>query len=225
MLMVTLFMSCRATNQVLPTVTSMDEPASETTPLASPTSSITVTFTPVPATPKVIVTPTPVPSLETPVEGEIILSPGQGCQMVPEPELLDNVSDDVHLAGIFYLCRQWPLNAPLITFDLDTGLAGNRLNLDSDLEFGVLHSQIDNSFYYHIRSTNGSLIFETEEENPTITHCRLVISDRGGRIIDAFEGTRACMLTNDGRIAYIRVEQHDPYGWASIAVYFETWEK
>jgi hypothetical protein len=35
----------------------------------------------------------------------------------------------------------------------------------------------------------------------------------------------ACFMTNEGRLAFIRVERMDPYGWGSIEISFITWEE
>jgi len=190
----------------------------------------TVTFTPTSSLESAYVSPT-ASSLQsrTPLPGEIIMSPDERCQAVPEPELVDigSLPDNVYLAGIFHVCYGWPDPLqPRTSFDLDTGLVGSEDDPGVDLYYLITNATIPGSIdEYYLWRRNGALLFATPSSAPDIQACQAAISAEPRRILSVTEGSSTCWITDEGRVAFVQVEKISPYGWASISLSFVTWKK
>jgi len=164
----------------------------------------------------------------TPLPGEI-MSPDENCQAVPEPELVDigSLPDDVYLAGVFNFCRGWPDPLqPRTSFDLDTGLVGSEDDPGVDVYFLLFSPTIPGSIdEYYLQPRHGARLFTTASSAPDIQECQAAISTDPSEIYSVTEGSSTCWITDEGRLAFVRVEKISPYGWASIALSFVTWKK
>ena len=164
----------------------------------------------------------------TPLSGEIVTSTDTSCQLVPEVELteLNDLPLNVHTAGKFYLCRGWPSAfAERTAFDLDTGFVGIEEDIGTDLYFIITSPTIDSSIEYHLNRVNGSHVFETTSRVPDLDECNLAAAKEDQRILLVTEGLSTCWITNEGRVAFVLVEELNTFGWGSISISFVTWEK
>lgn len=220
---------CQTENKTEPTIIKTKAPSVPVLPSKIPT--LTITRTNIPSqtststptnTVEFTAIPTTMPS-ETSIPGVLVLSPDQSCQLVPKPEMTVNSLPEIYLEGKFYLCRQWPLEDPLVTFDLDYGRVGN--NSGVDIKYSITKATIDNTIQYTLYRINSARLYQTEEIQPSLEKCQLIISTEVETGVMSASGAIACLVTNEGRIAYIRVEQLNPYGWGSIAISFITWQK
>jgi hypothetical protein len=169
-----------------------------------------------------------IPPSRTPLSGEIVTSPDTSCQLVPEVELtkVNDVPLNVHTAGKFYLCRGWPSAFTERTaFDLDTGFVGIKEDIGTDLYFIITSPTIDSSIEYHLNRINGAHIFETTSRVPDFDECNLAAAKEDQRILLVAEGLSTCWVTNEGRVAFVLVEELNTFGWGSISISFVTWEK
>jgi YD repeat-containing protein len=152
------------------------------------------------------------------------------CDKVPELELSkpNDSSNNVYLSGMFYLC--WYTAS---SFDMDSGIFGHTdafRQIDTtltDVELKVTKSSFDNSINYFILGANGAYITKSDIESPTIDYCQEKTSDPtlGGGIILGETGMIGCVLTNEGRLGYIKIESIDPFGAQSVEISFITWNK
>jgi hypothetical protein len=143
---------------------------------------------------------------------------------VPEPQL-DQPSDrpeGVYLSGKFYLCSI----STQSTFDLDEGILGGSDAGSSDLVLELGKATIDNRIIYYLSEINNALVEESNIDSPTLEHCEELVSSpvRLGYIFGEV-GAVGCVLTNEGRLAFFRVEHLDPFGAESVEVSFVTWKK
>ncbi len=127
------------------------------------------------------------------------------CDQVPEPQLIkpkDN-SNNVYLSGTFYLC--WYTED---SFDMDSGALGHTDpfgNMDTtltDIQLRVRGSTLDSSIGYFILGVNSAY-----------------------GIIFGKTGVSACVLTNEGRLGYLKVESVNPLGTEGLEISFVTWNK
>src|SRR6266508_930782 len=150
------------------------------------------------------------------------------CDQVPEPQLIkpkDN-SNNVYLSGTFYLC--WYTED---SFDMDSGALGHTDpfgNMDTtltDIQLRVRGSTLDSSIGYFILGVNSAYITDSDMED--IKHCQNGIftppPDSG--IIFGKTGVSACVLTNEGRLGYLKVESVNPLGTEGLEISFVTWNK
>lgn len=146
------------------------------------------------------------------------------CANVPVPELsvIESDEDDVYLQGKFSLCY-----APEFTaFDLDKGTMENSASSISDIQLEMGHAEIDDQDLYYITEINNSRLDQSNTEFPDYDYCNQRISSQedGWFFILGTAESAACILTNEGRLAMIHVEQINPYGWGSIEITFITWK-
>jgi len=155
------------------------------------------------------------------------------CYDVPEPQLIKpkDGSSNIYLSGSFYLCR-YTKNS----FDMDSGSLGHTDsfgNMDTaltDVEFRVKASTLDsNEVGYFILGVNGAYITDSDMDIPTIEHCQSQMttlpSDGGILLVFSETNISGCVLTNEGRLGYIKVEHVDPLGPEGLEVSFVTWNK
>jgi hypothetical protein len=150
------------------------------------------------------------------------------CDKVPKPQLIwpKDGSNTIYLSGTFYLC--WYTED---SFDMDSGALGHTDpsgNMDTtltDIELRVRASTLDGSINYFIMGVNGAYITNSDME--TIENCQNGIftppPDSG--IIFGMAGVSACVLTNEGRLGYIKVESVNPIGTEGLEISFITWNK
>jgi len=216
------------------------------TPLATTTEAITATIhssPPPEITPVPSVTPTPSP---TPEKSSLritpIVSPGptvsgtyypdRYCYGVPDPVLttLDLNDPDVFLAGTFYLCD------PFYTaIDLDKVIIGdffilepekNLVGADIHLRWGTASPEA-----WIISLDTAQLRSIDDDLAPTMEECRNHLEDYpfGGLIILAGENPEildeyGCLLTTEGRMGYLRIEEINPLGSLSVKLSFVIWD-
>jgi hypothetical protein len=182
-----------------------------------------------------LVSKTPSPMLETVVQDTATINPEtqstvQLCNKLPAPQLSkpNEVSDSVYLFGKFYLC--WYTES---SFDMDSGVFGHTdafHQIDTtltDVELKATISNFDNSINYFILGANGAYITQSELESPTIEYCQEKTANPtlGGGIILGKVGVIGCVLTNEGRWGYIRIESIDQIGTESLEISFVTWNE
>jgi hypothetical protein len=184
-------------------------------------------------------TPTPITPLETPTyatqvplfqvtfeltENLQTLQANSGpCIIVPEPQLRDlrDTGFDEYLSGRIFLC-----NLPAqSTFDLDTGSIGDSNANVSDVGFYLGYAQVDSRVIYYIAELNGSYVSMAEVKEPTWEYCNQLASSqtRMGFIVGEV-GNVGCVMTNERRIAAIKIESIDSIGQESIEISFFTWD-
>jgi hypothetical protein len=163
------------------------------------------------------------------VPGDLVTDPHLDCERIPEPDIRTNPSEGVYLFGKFYLCLHWPLGIfpGLTTFDLDTGQIGTHGDLQSDVEYYFSYASLDNVVDYFLLDTSGAILYEnTDNSQPTYSDCQQIVThSKRGYLMDVYKGSDACFVTNEGRLAYIRIERINPYGKESIEISFITWVK
>jgi hypothetical protein len=156
--------------------------------------------------------------------------PSQLCDRVPEPQFSNssNNSNNIFLSGTLYLC--WYTED---SFDMDSGALGHTDpfgNMDTtltDVELGVTRATLDGSITYNLLGVNGAYITKSDMETPVIEYCREKTSDPtlGGGILLGVTNMVGCVLTNEGRLGYIRIESMDQLGTESLEISFVTWNK
>jgi hypothetical protein len=145
------------------------------------------------------------------------------CQEVPSPEIEmggDN-SDNIHISGKTYFCPQNNTSS----FDLDNGILTNAEDSQTDISFNLGKATIDSQVFYYFQGVNEAIIREFGKNEPSYEDCLKIISGlERTRVLFAEKGSIGCVLTNEGRFAFIRVEELNPKGIDSIAITFITWE-
>jgi hypothetical protein len=215
------------TTQTSIIATIISQPTQTSTLPAKPPTQ-TATLTQIPAIP----TNTPLPSAKlTEVPGVIVTDPKKECQKVPTPEFSIHTEPGILFSGTFYLCEQWPIgntipnDQALWGFDFDNAQVSGIYNTQNDLLYYIQWNKVYNVDVYNILSTNNSKLYITSNIIPTYDDCQKLVNSgvRADGVVEA-EGAKACFLTNDGRIAYMRVEEINQYGWGSLTASFIVWE-
>lgn len=177
--------------------------------------------------PTVTLTMMPVATISPTAEAlqEATLTPSFLCKKVPDPELSHSTdaNSEIYLSGKFALC--W---VPIFsTFDLDRGILGDENIFTSDIELQFSNSNISGKTDYYIEEINNARIDQTEIVSPSLSACKTVLSSKNDSwfFVEGEVGDSGCVITNEGRIAFIRVESIDPYGRSSIELSFITWNE
>ena len=159
-----------------------------------------------------------------------------GCSVVPAPVVtpVNNSKDGVLLIGQFVLCN-YPSAS---TFDLDTGELGTydvlpfydweleNYKSETDIMLYMVGFQLSDQWIYGLQEINGAQVDAPYNNDPSYEDCRFFATrDKNGFFIDGKEEKVGCVVTNQGRVAMIRVESIDRYGWGSIELFFKTWSK
>ena len=163
------------------------------------------------------------PASPTPVSYQATSRPSFLCELVPEPELNEAISsENIYLSGKFNLCTY---DGSQIAFDFDSGKLGNAESETTDIILVISSASIDNRSLYFLRETNNSYVAVSDLTLPTQEYCehQTTAENRLTLVLSA-TGATGCVMTNEGRLAYFKIEQLDPFGLESVAVSFVTWK-
>lgn len=206
--MMTVIVGCSRGNSVNPGMP--PTPSPDSIPMPSKTPSATL-FTSQPRT-------------LTPANDVASSTPNYLCERVPEPNLNNKVdSGNIYLSGKSNLCT---FDGAQIAFDLDSGKLGDSESTVTDIKLVISGASIDNRSLYFLRETNNSFVAVSELSLPTQEHCKQQsMATNRLTLVLASVGATGCVLTNEGRLAFFRVEQIDLFGLESVEVSFTTWNK
>lgn len=183
----------------------------------------------IPRAPVVLSSQTPARASSTPRTANtstqvvaIVGTPPELCEQVPEPRVTKpgGSSADVHLEGEVSLCSLGPQS----TFDLDGGIVAGLDSVAADIALELGKATIDNRIVYYLSEINDAHVAAAGVDLPTPKYCNDLTAS-STRLGFAFgtAGTVGCVLTNEGRLAFFRVEQIDQFGAESIRMTFVTW--
>jgi hypothetical protein len=169
----------------------------------------------------------------TEVPGVILTDSEQNCQKVPPPEITKEDESGILYSGKFYLCEYWPIgeNLPndqaLWGFDFDSAQVSGIYNTNIDIYYYILWNKVDNNSENMIMSTNNSKLFITHKMIPNYENCKNEIknNNRAENIMLNVDSSEACIITNGDRLAFMKVDEVNPYGNGSLSVFFITWDE
>jgi hypothetical protein len=175
-------------------------------------------------TPSAVLFNTPSFEALTPDNNVATSKPNYLCEKVPEPELNNKTdSGNIYLAGKFFLCTY---DGTQSAFDFDTGELDSTQSLAVDIRIIISSASIDNRSLYFFQETNNSYVAVSESDSPTQEHCeKQSAAENRLTLILGSVGATGCVLTNEGRLAFFKVEQLDPFGLESVEISFTTWNK
>jgi len=128
-------------------------------------------------------------------------------------------SGSVVLSATFNAVEQG-IEDPTAYLDLDTGRIGDIAAGDIRFDFGG-----GSDVFYSLDPVNGSLAEGVGTSEPEFELCEAAIDTLADWLSEAFVGEYLCVLTNQGRLAKVRVDALNPEELGSIKVSFTTWQK
>jgi hypothetical protein len=108
---------------------------------------------------------------------------------------------------------------PTAYLDLDTGYTGDIIAADIRFDFGGGSDE-----FYSLDPVNGSLAKRVGTSEPEFELCETAIDTLADWLSEAFVGEYLCVLTNQGRLARVRVDALNPEELGSIQISFTTWD-
>lgn len=112
-------------------------------------------------------------------------------------------------------------DGPDAHLDLDTG---EKYDVEeSDIKFVISQGTVQ---VYLLQPVNGATAAAVGETEPGLEGCRLVLDAlSAGNIPETRVSLYLCVLTNDGRLSQLRVDEIGHLGPGSLQVSFVTWEE
>jgi len=133
------------------------------------------------------------------------------CEHIPPPQVISNVDKFTLLSGLFVLCPaiSWPLEKTAMDLDL-----GNLVSMDDkggDISMDYSHPDLEGLTFYGVSGLNSAHIDEIETSTLNYEYCETLLQDKNNPgVLVVHEGAIACVLTTEGQIALIRVENIYP---------------
>jgi hypothetical protein len=192
----------------------------------SPSATVAITATPTLGN-SLVITPDDlfaIPGLQA------LNTPGSAnfCEHLPSPQISTNANESLILAGRFLLCpsRSWPwLN---MAIDLDNGTLVSNDNETADMVLEYAHVPVDGTISYDVQGLNDGHIVEAKTNSLSYEYCKnalLSMDENDPGIFDIDNGTIACVMTTEDRIAVIRVENIFPLDMKSVEFSFAVLKK
>ena len=184
-----------------------------TTPLAAPVDTVTPTID----LNNRVVTPEAVFPKSTLEKGSTIAT-ADLCTQVPNPEVVIDGNESSLLAGRFALCV---LREGISAIDLDSGILVNSDDPDADIQLQHGQTTLNNTVFYYIKAMNNAFVNEIDTISITYSFCENTLQSlkRPGIYI-VQQGTIACVLTTQEKVALIRTESIDVFGVESVEFSF-----
>jgi len=183
----------------------------------------TATFGAMPSKTPTMIESTQPPATLTPSDVLATATEFDRCRRVPEPRLNKTNASNVYLSGTVYFCIY---DYTQTSFDFDSGVLGStdeNPTADIRFEFGGI-ARLDGTLRYYLSEANYAYVEPSEINSPSPGDCKKLISvPTRLSLVSVAVGATGCVLTNEGRLAFFRVEKLEPFGAESIDVSFVVW--
>lgn len=164
------------------------------------------------------------------------------CEQVPSPIILDTSDEpNVYLSADIYLCDYSNMNA----IDLDNAIIGdysiltpetNLLGSDIFLRWGTAAPEVWEAWVTEIEEQNSRIlpVVVDDAQQLTLNVCKKLLQENlyGGvasffageysyqfEVVDKF----SCILTDEGRIGMMQIDEVNPLGSLSIKIHYVLW--